>query len=161
MTEKGVRLVSYHCRTNFFIERGASISNNVHFLYLGQYAFNEAGWLVMNANRYAGEELQSVSEEELIGISDGKFEAVLFDQRFETVKAKRVLLKADGTVEGEYKGSWLLHDGYYLRMVLDGEEYLGVVMPAWLDHRGAAGLTVTALGSKSGAALHLNTVKRI
>lgn len=156
-TSRGVNLVAYHCRTNFFIERGASISNNFHYLYLGQYVFNSAGWLVMNPNRYAGETLQDVSEEELLGISGGKFEAVKFDQRIETKKAKRVTLTKDGAVEGDYKGSWRLYGGRYLSVTLGNEEFLGVVMPAWIDHKNAAGLTVTALGTKSGMALYLNS----
>ncbi|MDE5896851.1 MAG: glycoside hydrolase family 43 protein [Clostridia bacterium] len=161
VTNRGVNLVSYHCRTNFFIERGASISNNFHYLYLGQYAFNSDGWLVMNANRYAGEELQEISEGELLAVSEGKFEAVLFTQRIDTVKAKRIVLKRDGTVEGGYTGSWRLYGGRYVSVTLGTEEYLGVAMPAWQDHRNTAGLTVTALGTRSGAALHLNSTNQI
>lgn len=160
VTGRGVNLISYHCRTNYFIERGASISNNFHYLYLGQYAFNSAGWLVMNANRYAGEVVQQITEEELLGISAGKFAAVLFTQRYDSVKPVKVTLRADGTVDGRLHGSWRLYDGHYISLVLEGEEYLGVVMPAWLDYKGEAGLTITALGMRSGMALHLNSGTR-
>lgn len=161
VTKGGVRLIAYHCRTNCFIERGLSRSNNFHFLYLGQYAFNSDGWPVMNANRYAGEGLQEVSADQLLNITAGKFEAVLFSQGTDTVKSKRVVLRADGTVSGAYEGTWKTYGTYYISITLGEEEYLGVVMPAWLDDQGAAGLTVTAMGKKSGMALHLNSTNKI
>lgn len=161
VTKGGVRLIAYHCRTNYFIERGLSRSNNFHFLYLGQYAFNSDGWPVMNANRYAGEELQEVSADQLLNITAGKFEAVLFSQGTDTVKSKKVVLRADGTVSGAYEGTWKTYGTYYISVTLGEEEYLGVVMPAWLDDQGAAGLTVTAMGKTSGMALHLNSTNKI
>ncbi len=160
-TSGGVNLISYHCRTNYFIERGLSRSANSHFLYLGQYAFNSDGWLVMNSNRYAGEELQDVSAEELLNITAGKFEAVRFLQGYKTVNARRVDLHADGTVSGGYTGTWQTYGSRYISVTIDGEEYLGVVMPAWHEGQGAAGLTVTALGRTSGMALHLDSTFHI
>lgn len=161
VTERGVDLISYHCRTNYFIERSASISNNFHYLYLGQYAFNSAGWLVMNSNRYAGEALQPVTKEELLGISAGKFDAILFSQRVDTEKAMRVILRADGTVDGRLHGIWELYGENYISLTLEDDRYLGVVMPAWLDYKGEAGITVSALGMRSGMALHLNSGQRV
>ena len=34
-------------------------------------------------------------------------------------------------------------------------------MPAWIEHQGAAGLTVTAMGKKTGMALIMNSTNRI
>ena len=161
VTSRGVKLVSYHCRTNYFIEKGMSRSNNFHYLYLGQYDFNSDGWLVMNANRYAGEEIQDVGADELLNVSAGKFEAVLFGQSVQTVRAQRVLLKKDGTVEGGLKGRWRTYGTRYIAVETEEDEFLGVIMPAWLGEQSAAGLTVTALGRRSGMALHLNSINRI
>ncbi len=161
VTSGGVDLISYHCRTNYFIERGMSRSANFHYLYLGQYAFNSDGWLVMNANRYAGETLQPVSREDLLNISAGNFEAVLFTQGYKTVVSKRIVLRPDGTVTGAYAGKWRTYGERDILIELDGEEYCGVIMPAWLDDQGVAGLTVSALGRTSGMALHLNSTNRI
>ena len=161
VTERGVNLIAYHCRTNIFLEKKLSRSNNFHYLYLGQYAFNAEGWPVMNANRYAGEEVQPVGAEELLNVSAGKFEAVLFSQRTETVVAKRVVLRADGSMDGDYKGRWRTFGSCYIVIETGGEEYSGVAMPAWIDHENVAGITVTAMGRKSGMALHLNSTCRI
>lgn len=161
VTERNVNLISYHCRTNYFIEAGLSNSNNFHYLYLSQYAFNSAGWPVMNANRYALEELQSVTEEELLNITAGKFEAILFSQGTETVNAKRVVLEKDGRLSGAYSGTWKMYSDYYISVKICDDEYLGVVMPAWLENQNAAGLTVTAMGQKSGMALHMNSTMKI
>ncbi len=160
-TARGVNLIAYHCRTNYFIEKKLSRSNNFHYLYLGQYDFNSAGWPVMNANRYAGEQIQDVTAEELLNVSAGKFEAVLFVQSVGTIVAKRVVLRADGSMEGDYKGSWYMYGSRYIAIETMKDTFLGVVMPAWIDHESVAGLTVTAMGKRSGMALHLNSTYRI
>lgn len=161
VTERGVNLISYHCRTNYFIETGRSNSNNFHYLFLSQYAFNSDGWPVMNGNRYAGERLQEITAEQLLSVSGGKFRAIIFSQRTETVKPVRVELKADGKIVGAYKGEWSMYGQYYIKLTLSGEEYLGVVMPSWIEDASSAGLTVTALGRKSGMALLMNTVNKV
>lgn len=160
-TSNGVNLIAYHCRTNYFIEKGLSSSNNFHYLYLGQYDFNSDGWPVMNANRYAGEEIQSVTPEELLNITAGKFEAVLFSQGTGTVQAKRVALHGDGTLDGAYRGTWNMYGDRYISVQTCGDEFLGVVMPAWIAHQNAAGLTVTAMGRKSGMAFLMNSTHLI
>ena len=161
VTGGGVNLISYHCRTNYFIERGQSGSTNFHYLYLGQYDFNSDGWPVMNGNRYAGEVLQEIGAEDLLGISGGKFEAVLFTQGTDTVKGARVQLKADGTVTGAYKGKWRVYGTRYIAVETQGDEYLGVIMPAWIDDQKCVGLTVTAMGRTSGMALLLNSTNKL
>ena len=160
-TSRGVRLISYHCRTNYFIEKKLSRSNNFHYLYLSQYDFNSDGWPVMNANRYAGEEIQDVNEDELLNITAGKFEAVLFQQGVEPLTAKRVVLHKDGSMDGAWKGSWKMYGARYIAIETQGDEYLGVVMPAWIDHQNTAGLTVTAMGRRSGMALIMDSTNRI
>ena len=157
----GVRLIAYHCRTNYFIEKGLSRSNNFHYLYLSQYDFNSDGWPVMNPNRYAGEEIQDVTEDELLNVSAGKFEAVLFRQGVDEVSAQRVILRKDGTLDGAYNGTWRMYDSHYISIETQGDEFLGIVMPSWIDHQNAAGLTVSAMGKRSGMALVMNSTNKI
>ncbi len=161
VTEDGRRLISYHCRTNYFIEKGLSRSNNFHFLYLGLYDFNAEGWLVMSSNRYAGEEVQDLTEEELLGISAGRFEAVFLRQGTDTVSSVRIRLNADGTLDGAKKGNWRLFDGHYIEIEANGDSFSGIVMPAWLQNQSAAGFTIAALGRRSGMSLHLNSTNKI
>ena len=160
-TSGGTRLIAFHYRTNYFIEKKLSRSNNFHYLRLAQYDFNSDGWPVMNANRYAGEELQDVTDDELLNVSAGKFEAVIFRQGVETLTAKRVALRKDGSLDGAYKGSWKMYGARCISVQTQGDEFLGVVMPAWLEDQGVAGLTVTAMGRRSGMALIMNSTNRI
>ena len=160
-TSQGVRLIAYHCRTNYFIEKKLSRSNNFHYLYLSQYDFNSDGWPVMNPNRYAGEEIQDVTEDELLNITAGKFEAVVFRQGVDTLTAKRVILHRDGTMDGAFRGTWRMYGARYIAVETQGDVFLGVVMPAWIDHQGAAGLSVTAMGRRSGMALIMNSTNKI
>ncbi len=161
VTADGVKLISYHCRTNYFIEKNLSRSNNFHYLYLGQYDFNSDGWPVMNANRYAGEKLQPVTKEELLSVSGGRFEFVLFTQSASPVQAKRVTLREDGTLGGALRGNWKMYGSHYIAIATGGDEYLGVVMPTWFNEENTAGLTVTAMGRVSGMALHMNSTKNL
>ena len=48
-----------------------------------------------------------------------------------------------------------------LRIEMQGDEYLGVVMPSWIDHQSVAGLTVTAMGKRSGMAFVMNSTNKI
>lgn len=161
VTEGGVRLISYHCRTNYFIDKGLSRSNNFHYLYLSQYAFNSDGWPVMNANRYAGEEIQPIGMEELLHISGGKFEVLLFTQNFKSIDAKRILLQSDGLITGEYRGRWYLYGDNYISLEIGGEEYLGVIMPAWIEHLDSAGIAISAMGRATGMAAHLVSTNKL
>ncbi len=161
VTSCGTQLISYHCRTNYFIEKGLSRSNNFHYLYLGLYDFNAEGWLVMSANRYAGEEVQDLTEEELLGISAGRFEAIFLEQGTDTVNSVRVKLERDGTLSGAKRGTWRLFGGHYIEIEANGDTFSGVVMPAWLQNQNAAGFTITALGRRSGMALHMNSTNKI
>ena len=161
VTDGGVKLVAYHCRTNKFIEEKRSNSNNFHYLFLAQYDFNAEGWLVLNANRYAGEEIQEVNADDLFGVSAGKFSAILFSQSTSTVEEKSVTLRRDGTVTGALSGKWSLFGTHYITIETEKETYSGVVMPAWIEGESTAGLTISALGKKSGMALHMNSTVKI
>lgn len=161
VTASGVNLMAYHCRTNKFIEEKRSNSNNFHYLFTAQYGFNAEGWLVVNANRYAGEEIQTVNADDLLGVSAGKFSAILFTQEICTQEEKLVTLRADGSVSGDIEGQWALFGTHYITIETERETYSGIVMPAWIEGEGTAGLTVSALGRKSGMALHLNSTVRI
>ena len=59
------------------------------------------------------------------------------------------------------KGNWKIFGSRYIEIETENESYSGVVMPAWIEGEGAAGLAVSALGRKSGMALHLNSTVRI
>ena len=156
LTKDGKYYVVAHVRR----QSGTGVTPD-HHLYVFQLFFNEDGWPVMNPNRYAGEEIQDVTDEELLNITAGKFEAVLFQQGVDTRAAKRVILHKDGTLDGAYKGSWKMYGTHYIAIEMQGDTFLGIVLPAWIDHQNAAGLTVTAMGRRSGMALIMNSTNQI
>ena len=181
ITSKGINVISYHCRTHGVDLKPilsipapdgkkrtrvtASMKKNFcpHFLFISQYTFNSDGWLVMNPNRYAGEELQPVTSEEFIDVSDGEFSMVLFKQDAEqekTTQAKRVYLTNDGKITGAYRGTWKMYGKNYIEICVEHEVYRGVVMPAWAEAQNHACLCATLMGERFGMAMYLNSYYR-
>ncbi len=168
ITKDGKFVISYHCRTHGlpcpdFIPKKFRKKFVPHFLFVNQYSFNSDGWLVMNPNRFANENIdQDIPKEEFLSFSGGAFSLVLFTQDEEQarlIKAKRVRLYKNGKIGGGYKGTWELYGGRYIRITVNGNEFLGRVMPAWINEQNKCGITVSAMGSKTGMALYLNSYK--
>ena len=99
--------------------------------------------------------------EELLHISGGKFEVLLFTQNFKSIDAKRILLQSDGLITGEYRGRWYLYGDNYISLEIGGEEYLGVIMPAWIEHLDSAGIAISAMGRATGMAAHLVSTNKL
>lgn len=125
------------------------------------YDFNSRGELVMNPNRYAGERLRDVTEEELCSLSGGAFDYIAQEARNDRCAfAKRGLRLERGgalTLGGSPCGRWKLYGGHYIALEWNGERYFGVVFPAWIEAAGRAGLSVSARGESSHLPLFLNT----
>lgn len=86
---------------------------------------------------------------------------MLFTQGTDTVRSVRITLRSDGSIVGGFTGCWRMYGSRYICVTIGGEEYFGVVMPAWIEGQGVAGLTVSAMGSRSGMALHMNSTAKI
>lgn len=165
ITSGGVNVISYHCRTHFFkppltVPLRFRKKFAPFFMFVNQYTFNEDGWLIMNPNRYGGETIQDVTKEDILNISHGNYQMVVFSQDAECERSmigQKVKLNAKGQITGYYKGTWRLHDGRYIEIVLNGEIYRGVVMPCWIQDVQKPGLTISALGTKSGMPVYLNS----
>ena len=124
------------------------------------YAFNARGDMVMNPNRYAGERLRAVSEEELCALSGGEFDYIALPVRNDrcTFAQKGLRLCRGGAVthRGKESGKWKLYGGHYLSFTLEGERYHGVVFPAWIEAERRAGLSVSARGEQSHLPFFMN-----
>ncbi len=125
------------------------------------YSFNARGEMVMNPNRYAGERLRDVGEEELLSLSGGKFDFIPLPARNDVCAfAQRGLRLERGgalTLHGEEKGRWKLYGGHYLSFTFGGERYHGVVFPAWIEAEKRTGLSVSARGEKNLLPFFMNT----
>ena len=62
---------------------------------------------------------------------------------------------------GEYRGRWYLYGDNYISLEIGGEEYLGVIMPAWIEHLDSAGIAISAMGRATGMAAHLVSTNKL
>lgn len=159
-TSDGRNIIAYHNRIGF--------GSGAHYLFTSTYAFNSRGDLVMNPNRYAGEAVRKIVEEEITAVSEGKYyyAAVtnnLYTQSFNGGFAKDdMVLTADHKIQigGQDAGTWVFYgDNYICIDITEGEldgVYYGVVMPAWLERSRSGGLTISCISENGRNTLCLN-----
>lgn len=122
--EDGKAFVVYHTRTNDGTEG--------HYVKTHQLFVNEDGWLVAAPYRYSGETLNKngYSASKVAGT----YEVLMHRQNvnyqaLEYVSPVEITLNSDGTVSGEYTGTWTLTENSpYITVVLNGKTYKGVVV---------------------------------
>ena len=161
-TSDGRNILAYHNRINF----GSGDIN--HYLFTSTYAFNSRGDLVMNPNRYAGEAVRKIVEEEITSVSEGSYSYAAvtnnsYRQSFNGGYAKDdMILTADHKIQigGQDAGTWIFYgDNYIYIDITEGEldgEYYGVVMPAYIEASRAGGLTISCLSGNGRNTLFLN-----
>ena len=153
-TSDGKNVIVYHNRLTL-----GSAGN--HYLFVSSYAFNSRGDLVINPNRYAGETLRTIETEEL---ADKEFYYVLVDSNNYAelenggYAQSGLVLNADNTISlnDEEAGVWYLYGDYYVYMQLNGTEYYGVAMPAWIQKESAGGITISLLSKDGADTLYMN-----
>ena len=147
----GTDLIVYHNRTD-------NGENWPHYLFASMYALNANGDIVISPNRYAGEGLRKITEEELTQLSGGNYDYVRLSRTTEMQYAQEGLrLHEDGTLSigGENKGTWVLYGDYYVAFTVDGTKYYGVAMPAFIEAEGQGGITISAM-SENGYPFYMN-----
>lgn len=161
-TSDGRNILAYHNRINF----GSGDIN--HYLFTSTYAFNSRGDLVMNPNRYAGEAVRKIVEEEITSVSEGSYSYAAvtnnsYRQSFNGGYAKDdMVLTADHKIQigGQDAGTWIFYgDNYIYIDITEGEldgVYYGVVMPAWLERSRSGGLTISCISGNGRNTLFLN-----
>ncbi|MGN1234818.1 MAG: glycoside hydrolase family 43 protein [Christensenellaceae bacterium] len=165
ITSKGFNVISYHCKTHAF---PAPLSVPLRFrkkftpsfLFVSQYTFNAAGWIVLNPNRYAGEQICTVTKEDFLSLSKGVFHMIRFVQNAEQTKTSvsvKVRFKPNGTFSGSVSGAWKLYGDHYIDLTIGDERYRGVVMPTWQEEENGPGLCISTLGETSGMAIVCNS----
>lgn len=163
-TQDGKVVFANHTRTNF-------LPGYFFFLQIHQMFFTEDGWPVLNQNEYYNdydgkdEALAPLSAEDIAGTYDtiltvrsdrqGDYTfngdtkpvtGIYLDDAIPT-ESKEVVLEADGTVKGTYKGTWTLSDnGYSVVIKINGlGDFKGYVLKAtdWAKNRSTTRKTVT------------------
>ena len=126
--EDGKIFLHYHSKsahTEAYGENGFIIKSNQMFL-------NEEGWLVTAPYKFGGETIRPLTKDAVVG--DYEFiyhrlqyfaDPVNFNDNF--VSSEMITLNEDGTVTGDYEGTWELN-GTYFTIKIDGKEYKGVAL---------------------------------
>lgn len=126
--EDGKIFLHYHSKSahsEAYGENGFVIKSNQMFL-------NEDGWLVTAPFKFGGETIRPLNKEAIVG--DYEFiyhrlqyfaDPVNFNDNF--VSSEVITLNGDGTVTGDYEGTWELKDTYFT-IKIDGKEYKGVAL---------------------------------
>jgi len=114
--ETGRYFIIFHTR---YANRGAYHSVRVHQMF-----FNEDGWPVILPLRYSGEMNEPVSS----GLQSGRYKIVLHERDINKTEHNSVIvtLHGDGSVSGEYTGSWSCPDEKNVTVILNGTVYRGV-----------------------------------
>lgn len=162
-TSDGRNVLVYHNRTG---ADGFDFTN--HYLFVSTYAFNSRGDLVMNPNRYAGEAVRKIVEEEITAISEGSYSYAAvtnnsYRQSFNGGYAKDdMILTADHKIQigGQDAGTWTFYGDNYIYIditvgELDGD-YYGVVMPAYIEASRSGGLAISCISGNGKNTLYLN-----
>lgn len=167
-TSQGRNLLAYHNRITF--------GGNNHFLFVSSYAFNSRGDLVMNPNRYAGEAVRKITEEEIYTLSDTySFTAVTGTTRtgsFNQGYAMEGLeLRQGNTVyfNNVQVGTWELYGNNYVLISLTSEisgtygnnplsagNYYGVAFPAFIEKEARGGISISCVSENGNSTLYLN-----
>ena len=157
-TSSGKNLLVYHNRQTF-----ASGGGN-HYLFTSMYALNSKAQIVMSPNRYAGETERKITAEEITELSGGNYMYNLVNNDNYVASTNGgyastgLVLNADGTVtlNGDDAGEWLLYGDNYVYIELNGAEYYGVAMPAFIQRENRGGITISCLSSDGRNVLFLN-----
>ena len=158
---KGRTLLVYHTRFNDATE-GHQV--RVHQLFL-----NQDGWLMASPYEFSGENVtdENIASSQLYSASDvaGDYQFIAHPYRQNTAakdyeKPVTIHLNADGTVTGEYTGSWeLVNNTSYINLTLKGVAtantdvtFKGVLTEQTIDYTDIKALCFTALSSSNGSA---------
>ena len=140
--ETGRYFLVFHTR---FANTGESFQVRVHQMYM-----NEEGWPVVSPLRYAGEKPETVDASLQLGV----YKVLLHGRDINKVEheSEIITLNADGTITGDYTGTWVCEDGVNVTIIMDGHTYTGVMHTA-LDASQRTWVTCISALDEEGAAL--------
>ncbi len=140
--ETGRYFLVFHTR---FANTGESFQVRVHQMYM-----SADGWPVVSPLRYAGEMPEVVDASQ----QSGAYKVLLHGRDINKVehKSEVITLNADGTVNGDYTGTWACADGVNVTLTLAEHTYTGVMHTA-LDASQRTWVTCISALDEEGAAL--------
>jgi beta-xylosidase len=142
--EDGKAYIVFHTRTTNGTEG--------HYVKVHQLFQNEDGWLVAAPYGTNGETLtDSVDAADYVGDYDLIIHRMDIDYaNLATNKPESITLNADGTITGDYEGTWSIADGTsYITLEFDGETYKGVALTMKIEDTSVETQVFTALGENT------------
>ncbi len=128
VTEDGKMFLHYHSKS----AHNAAYGENGFIIKSNQMFLNEDGWLVTTPFKYFGETMEELSKDDIAGDYEFIYHTLKsvahpakFDDNF--VSSEFIRLNTDGTVTGDYSGTWSVNGNYFTIKVSD-KEYKGVVL---------------------------------
>lgn len=147
--DDGKAYIVFHTRTTNGTEG--------HYMKLHQLFQTKEGWLVAAPYLTHGETLK----EDGYSVSEvaGDYEIILHELEIDYagLEAKRpvmITLQGDGSITGEYTGSWSLESGTpYITLSLNGQNYSGVALEMEVEGTVYKTMVFTALGDENQVTL--------
>ena len=123
-----------------------------HYVKVHQLFLNEDGWLLAAPYQTNGEVLEaSVNAADYVGDYDLIIHKLDIDYaNRQTNKPEFVTLNADGTITGDYEGSWSIQEGTsYITLNINGDVYKGVALTMKVENTSVETKVFTAIGEKT------------
>lgn len=147
--DNGKAYIVFHTRTTNGTEG--------HYVKLHQLFQTKEGWLVAAPYLTHGETLKSDG----YSVSEvaGDYEIILHEldidyKGLEVKRPGRITLQEDGSITGEYTGSWSLESGTpYITLSMNGQDYSGVALEMEVEGTVLQTMVFTALGEQDQVTL--------
>ncbi|MBQ9123524.1 MAG: glycoside hydrolase family 43 protein [Lachnospiraceae bacterium] len=121
-----------------------------HYVKVHQLFVNKEGWLVAAPYQTTGETLseKGLSVEQVAGEYEFIIHELEIDYKnLETKKSQFVNLNADGSITGEFEGTWKLEEGTpYITITVGGVDYSGVSLLMNMEFTNMETVAITAMG---------------
>lgn len=143
--DDGRAYMIYHTRT--------SNGTEGHYVKTHQLFTTKEGWLVAAPYQTNGEVLKEGGY--TAGEIAGDYEVIVHEldidyKNLETKKPKFITLSEDGTITGDYQGTWSVEDKTsYIMLNLDGHSYSGVALSMKIEYTSIETMVFTVVGTEN------------
>ncbi|SFB74836.1 glycoside hydrolase family 43 protein [Butyrivibrio sp. YAB3001] len=147
--DDGKAYIVFHTRT--------TSGNEGHFVKVHQLFVNEDGWLVAAPFLTDGETLDEngLDKSQITGDYEIIFHRLDINfAKYEVNEVEHISLLEDGTVSGDYQGTWSVKEGKpYINLDIDGDTFSGVALTMEIEGSSLETTVFTCLGKNTQVTL--------